>query len=232
VEANRGNEDASHGQEREGVREGLIYELKPKEDRKRSPQRGVRLALQPEAGLRKNPQLPTESIQRERQEKQPTGKERRVTVRMIHGWRNQEAQVSEDTTEEQMKQQLKATYHPRREWRMETRDERGRPRERYEVNENWEYSVEEEPIIAETWCNGKSKAMEVSPQWNQEQMHEELRRHWGVKAERSEIVMRRNGVEQVVFGTGAEWTYDLRVSAGVCGGSVNWHSGNRGGSGV
>jgi hypothetical protein len=66
--------------------------------------------------------------------------------------------------------------------------------------------------------------MEVNSKWNRETMHEEVRRHWGIRAERSEMVARRNGIEQVAFGIGEEWTYELRVSAGICGWGVNWRT--------
>jgi hypothetical protein len=51
-------------------------------------------------------------------------------------------------------------------------------------------------------------------------MHEELRRHWRIRHERSEMVARKNNVQQVAFGIGTEWTYELRVSPGIYGGGV------------
>jgi hypothetical protein len=58
-------------------------------------------------------------------------------------------------------------------------------------------------------------------------MHEELRRHWGVRAERTEMVARRHGAQQAVFGTGDGWTYELKVSSEVYGGGVAYREGNK-----
>jgi hypothetical protein len=75
-------------------------------------------------------------------------------------------------------------------------------------------------LTAATWSNGKSKTMEVNQEWNREQLHEELRRHWASKHKKSEVVARKNGVQQVAFGIGSECTYELRISPGVYGGGV------------
>jgi hypothetical protein len=108
------------------------------------------------------------------------------------------------------------------------KDRDGNPQEEFRVERGWHYRIHENTEMArkeiEKWKNcataetrfeGKAKSMEVYRSWNKEQMHEELRRHWGTRAERSEMVMKRHRIVQAEFGTGEGWMYELRVKQGV-----------------
>jgi hypothetical protein len=112
----------------------------------------------------------------------------------------------------------------RKGYELAMKDKEGTPQEEFRVAQGWTYRIYENTeakrketekwksyVTVETRFGREAKSMEVCRTWNRDQMHEELKRRWGLRGARTEMIMKRQGIVQREFGAGEGWTYELRV---------------------